>query len=159
MYIHNNSFACSSGALYTLFLCCDSEINKVQRRPLRVSHQLFLLLPHWLPSAQIKSEAQPTPQGIWYYSENTDALLARVRSLLWEHIPLPGSETEWIRSMSDTGSVLLTNVMMLFWPGNELEIRWACFDPPLLRSICSLWNYLSRFISFTSCRLQSADEM
>lgn len=86
--------------LCSLFLCffslagCDSKVNKAQPGPLRGFHKLFLLLSHWLPSAQIKSEAQPTPRGIRYYSENTDTLLARVRSLFWEHIPLPQSDTE-----------------------------------------------------------------
>lgn len=154
---------------------CDSEVNKVQPGPLRGSHQLFLLLPHWLPSAQIKSEAQPTPQGIRYYSENTDALLARVRSLFWEHIPLPQSDTEWIRSMSDTGLVLLE---LMWWccSGQEMSCKLggyvffllllieSCFLSGIFSDSQSimfdfLMNNLARSISCTSCYLKGADKM
>lgn len=134
--------------LFSLFFSvasCDSKVNKVQPGPLRGSPQLFLLLPHWLPSAQIKSEAQPTPQGIWYYSENTDALLARVRSLFWEHIPLPQSDTEWIRSMSDTGLVLLE---LMWWccSGQEMSCKLgghAFFFFFSLRAVSSLASFLT----------------
>lgn len=112
---------------------CDSEVNKVQQGPLHGSHQLFLLLPHWLPSAQIKSEAQPTPQGIQYYSENTGVLLARVRSLFWEHIPLLQSDTEWIRPMSDTGLVLL-------------ELMWWCCSGQEMS--CKLGGHVFVFLFF-----------
>lgn len=77
-------------------------------------------LPQWVPSAQIKSEAQPTPQGTLYYSENTGALLADCGACFGNTFrSFSLTQNEYVQCLTQAGPAG-AGVLTLLKPGNEL---------------------------------------
>lgn len=101
-----------------LSLPLQFRVNKVSVLCWR--HQYFSVLSQLVPNAQIKCEAQPTPQGILYYSKNTGVLLADCGACFGNTF-LPFSLTQkkkYMQCLTQAGPAG-ANVMLLR-PGNEL---------------------------------------